>query len=398
MIRTGPTGGIAVALGGFPGVVVVLDGTTGGETWRLPTPHATAEIDSAGDVLAIPLDGEPGIVVAKLAGTNGVERWRARIADESDGIAPILVADAAGDVIVATSRRTGDATWTPLVTKLSGVDGRLRWTWTPTLGQRGYLAGVTVDADGDVIVGGGIDNRWGGTDLLVAKLDGGTGAERRSPGARRCRRAVVRAASSAFVDRLRARQRRATKPGRGRDPVRSGARARMLLATACTDDLVSAFPMCADTVDGLVAADGTSGCVLAQVDLAVDAAYAAEFTKRSDPDARACRDTVAAASARFARSLLVVASICRDRIDMGALVALPTECPAADGALQRHVEVARRRLRTRLEVACDPAALPSAGACAASLDGLAVAGADAGCLVVAHRDAVAALLAGVLGP
>lgn len=63
----------------------------------------------------------------------------------------------------------------PRIAKLSAQDGRVLWQWEPDKRVRGNIAAALSDAQGDVIIAG--SNGWDDPTMLLAKLDGGSGAQ-----------------------------------------------------------------------------------------------------------------------------------------------------------------------------------------------------------------------------
>ncbi len=63
----------------------------------------------------------------------------------------------------------------PRIAKLSAQDGRVLWQWEPDKRVDGNIAAALSDAQGDVIIAG--SNGWDDPTMLLAKLDGGSGAQ-----------------------------------------------------------------------------------------------------------------------------------------------------------------------------------------------------------------------------
>jgi hypothetical protein len=174
--------------------ILKFDGGTGAERWRqvLGSGGSCAvTVDGAGDVLAAgninsPSSG-PEFIVLKLRGSTGVEQWRQVIngTANADDWATAVV-DGAGDVVAAGTMRNLDTLDDLLVLKLDGGTGAERWRQvidgTSTVEDGVAIAdggaAVTVDGAGDVVAAGWLSNAEQFSDLFVLKLDGGSGAER----------------------------------------------------------------------------------------------------------------------------------------------------------------------------------------------------------------------------
>lgn len=147
--------------------VVKLSGNSGRELWRtvingradwFDEGRAVA-IDANGDVLVAGRTADRifdlDFTVAKLAGDDGTEIWRAVIAsdEESDDTAFAVAVGPTGDVVAAGDTRGFDFS----VVKLRGATGVEQWRMIiPSDGARGGIArAVAFDAAGDVVAAGG---------------------------------------------------------------------------------------------------------------------------------------------------------------------------------------------------------------------------------------------------
>ena len=63
----------------------------------------------------------------------------------------------------------------PRISKLSAQDGRVLWRWEPDKRVNGNIVAALSDAQGDVIIAG--SNGWDDPTMLLAKLDGSSGAQ-----------------------------------------------------------------------------------------------------------------------------------------------------------------------------------------------------------------------------
>lgn len=145
--------------------VVKLDGTTGAELWRYEVngSHPTSTDDAAAVVLDTSGDAfvaggtsnDSGtFFVARVDGTNGMEVWRAEIAD---GRARAIALDATGGLIAG-----GHLSDSYAVVRLDPADGSEIWRYTE-IGLSGVDA-VAVDASGAVSAG---HRRIGPDDIIV---------------------------------------------------------------------------------------------------------------------------------------------------------------------------------------------------------------------------------------
>ena len=190
--------------------------------------------------------------------------------------------------------------------------------------------------------------------------------------------------------------------GKLRSAVAGGATPR------CHDALLPVIGACAATVDGLVAPDGRSGCLVASNDGAIDSMIDDEYGRLLDAaetDLRKCQETIAKFAGKLAETGEKSVLDCRKKLLAGRPLFFdsartqplfdPLACDAeADAAAKiRSAAVALRSKAVALG-GCDDAKVAAlAQACSTTLDGLATTGGDAGCLVSGHAAGVAALLA-----
>jgi outer membrane protein assembly factor BamB len=161
--------GDVIASGEIDGAatVIKLAGDTGAELWRQPAPGTTLAVDAANDVIAGGYGG-----VAKLAGATGTLQWQT-VANVFE-----VAVDGAGDVVAVGY---GDGFLELMrVVKLSGAAGTELWrqefAGTSADPYVSYGSAVTIDAAGDVVAVGPLDNRNTLEDWRAAKLAGDTGA------------------------------------------------------------------------------------------------------------------------------------------------------------------------------------------------------------------------------
>jgi hypothetical protein len=132
-----------------------------------------AALDAAGDVIVSGYIGGDGIV-AKLSGTTGSEIWRRQVAGDLPSVGALVVDPATGDVVTA-----GTAGGDLLVLKLSGANGSVVWrrTIAGTADEDDIAQAVALDANGDIVAVGAVENAGSGEDLIAIKLSGATGGD-----------------------------------------------------------------------------------------------------------------------------------------------------------------------------------------------------------------------------
>jgi len=179
-------------------------------------------------------------------------------------------------------------------------------------------------------------------------------------------------------------------------------------APRCSDALVAPLAACAPTVDGLVSADGRAGCIVVSHDAAVDAMVDDEYGRRLDPSEtalRKCQETIAKFAGKYVETREKAILGCRKSLLSGRALFFddartqplhdPLDC-ADEASAGGKIRVAAAGIRSKAVAigACDDGDASSlASACATSLDGLATASGEAGCLVVGHALAGDAILA-----
>src|SRR5262249_46634982 len=173
-------------------VVVKLSGGTGAQLWRqqingsasLDDLARSVRLDPAGDVIAggeLRNTGSTDFAVFKFAGATGTELWRHVVDGSAAGtdVARSIRVDAAGDVVAAGELQNVATGMDFVVMKLSGATGAEAWR-TQIKGRASLddlVRSVRVDAAGDVVAAGELQNTGTGLDFTVVKLSGGSGTE-----------------------------------------------------------------------------------------------------------------------------------------------------------------------------------------------------------------------------
>jgi hypothetical protein len=174
--------------------VIKFAGADGAEQWHggggLGQPPAVA-IEPSGDVVAPGFtdNTETGLdfTVLKLSGHDGNQMWRTDLNGErpqSSDYANAVALTSGGDIVAvgAVNHVTGPSFESSdfLVAKFDGTSGAPLWQQTihgTLTGGLNIANGVGVDAEGNVIVAGVLQNVTASTTFAVVKLDGANGAE-----------------------------------------------------------------------------------------------------------------------------------------------------------------------------------------------------------------------------
>jgi hypothetical protein len=173
--------------------VVRLAGDTGVERWRhvVDGPAHGADVaeavalDASGDVLVagtLQAASETWqVLVARLDGSTGVERWR-RIAETAAAPIPPPVALAAasnGDALLTSAQTASVQEQNLLVARVAGSDGSEAWRRVLSGSAPGVGRGAAIAerADGAVVVAGRTVNAGSGPDFTVLTLAGLDGSD-----------------------------------------------------------------------------------------------------------------------------------------------------------------------------------------------------------------------------
>lgn len=173
-------------------VVVKVSGSNGAELWRrqingtgnLDDLARSVRLDAAGDVIAggeLRNVGSTDFAVVKISGATGIEMWRyvvdgtAKLTD----VARSIRVDSAGNVVAVGELLNTGTGMDFTVVKLAGATGTELWRRQidGTASLNDLARSVRVDAAGDVVAVGELQNTGTGLDFVVVKLSGSTGVE-----------------------------------------------------------------------------------------------------------------------------------------------------------------------------------------------------------------------------
>jgi hypothetical protein len=167
--------------------VVKFKNATGDIVWRHDIPAfggSALALDSGGNVVGVGTTPEElviKLVAFKLSGSTGTEIWRQEFTGTAGWARGNAIAvDPADAVVVAGALGNTTTDEDAVVLKLDATTGAETWRYEiggTSTNARDTSLGVAVDAAGDVITSGEIDNTGTGYDWFVAKLSGATGAE-----------------------------------------------------------------------------------------------------------------------------------------------------------------------------------------------------------------------------
>ncbi len=182
---------------------------------------------------------------------------------------------------------------------------------------------------------------------------------------------------------------------------------RATLAKKCSDAALDALSACASTVDGVVAALGTSGCLLttqtAVVDTLIDGEYERALNS-TETTQYVCQTTIANAGRVYAKKRLSALRICRNDLNKGKLrfadklktmaIHDPALCVTEYGVAGKIAKAgqALRNAIAKPTKCTDALVLNLASTCANTIDGLVDATGTAGCLVTDSNGAADTLI------
>ena len=170
---------------------------------------------------------------------------------------------------------------------------------------------------------------------------------------------------------------------------------------------------CATTVDDVVSADGSAGCLIASHAVYTDEALAAEYGVILPPEETAewvCQSAVAEAGRTYTGARLRAIQKCRNDLLAGKALFLDRAhtreitdvavCPSeytTNAKISRAGRQVRRRIAAAREPACTDDVVGNIAACTATVDGLVTLNGDGGCLITSHAEVVAKLLTAEYG-
>jgi hypothetical protein len=159
------------------------------------------------------------------------------------------------------------------------------------------------------------------------------------------------------------------------------AKARTLLSKRCYDPIVDDLPTCGNSIEELVSADGTGGCLRdSQLGLADDMTNAAYGVAPTTEAAHTCQLAIARAGLTYVTKALKAEQKCRDRVNDGRALFLDAgdtqslsssaDC-SNEWDTQRSITKLALAARTKIgKSSCDAATLGALQTCAATVDGL----------------------------
>lgn len=178
--------------------VIKLGGATGTEMWMIqggPTfsreGFLGAKVDRAGNVFAAGHTGDVGaldFLVVKLSGEDGSDIWEYSNSSTTIDVFHSVDIDNEGNVYIAggedAQNLQGAMAATPVVLKLSGANGALRWLYRGRSTSGTVFKAVAIDPVTGWVLGAGVtEGTWvvgethGGDDFAAVVLDGDTGDE-----------------------------------------------------------------------------------------------------------------------------------------------------------------------------------------------------------------------------
>lgn len=183
--------------------------------------------------------------------------------------------------------------------------------------------------------------------------------------------------------------------------AKAAVKARASVVSRCSDALVAQLAVCAATIDGLVDASATAGCLLSThagaIAAMIDGEYGAGLSGLEPQynDLRRCQEQIAKAGRTFAATRVKQVQTCRNKLNRGQLAYFdaaktaplinPASCADENKAATR---IAKAGAKARALVAgrCSDALIAGlAGVCGATVDGTVGAGGDSGCLIDGHE-------------
>jgi cysteine-rich repeat protein len=180
------------------------------------------------------------------------------------------------------------------------------------------------------------------------------------------------------------------------------ASVRKSVAKKCTDTMLAALSACAQTVDGIINASATTGCLpgihTGIVDTLIDGEYGRALNS-AEKAQNTCQATIASAGRAYAKKRLTALRACRNKLNKGSArffdkaktmpLTDPAQCQSeyATAAKLTKAATTLRKAIANPKKCTDMLVADLASTCANTIDGLVNATATAGCLLT---DGVAA--------
>jgi len=172
-------------------------------------------------------------------------------------------------------------------------------------------------------------------------------------------------------------------------------KSRTLLTKRCNNGLVNVLPTCGNSIDELIAADGTTGCLRnTQLDAADDLTNAAYGAPTTTDATRKCQRGIARAGLTYATKALKAEQACRNAVNDGdELYVDEAEAKRLSSSADCNNEAGTNAAITKLALtarakiaksACDATTLTALQMCASTVDGLVDADGTGGCLIRTH--------------
>ena len=185
--------------------------------------------------------------------------------------------------------------------------------------------------------------------------------------------------------------------------------ARRMTANGCTDDTARGLGACANTVDGLINPDESTGCLIEAHATATAALVAQEYPAltTTDPTLALCQRAIAIAGAGYVTHATMHISTCRNLLNRNIKLFFdeaetqrlmdPADCPSEFRTNLRNVGSGQTAYaiiagQEPYPHNCTDALVASLGLCAATIDGLVSPDGIGGCLLAGHLAQVNALI------
>jgi cysteine-rich repeat protein len=293
----------------------------------------------------------------------------------------------------------------------------------------GCTEACVIEFCGDGVVNGGGERCDDGNDVAGDGCDANCALEREVV---KCQEAVAKAGRTYATGRLKALQDCRNQLNKGKllyladvptTPVtnpadcaheertvpsiaRAAEKARAGILGKCSDSTLAGMTACAATIDGLIAADPASGCLVVSHDAAIETVLADQYggiVPVQEGDRRSCQEAIAKNGLKLVAGRMKSLQSCRNQYNKGRALFLDADkqLPVADVSqcsaeyrTARKLARAGEQLRKGIVRRCTDTQIAAlGGTCATSVAGLASADGAGGCLVDGAADVVDALLA-----